>query len=230
MAFMNDRPYVLLSCAMSVDGHIDDTSDQRLMLSNAEDVDRVDAVRADCDAILVGAATVRRDNPRLLIRSAERRAARVARGLPEHPTKVTVTNSGFDPDLAFFTTDGEKLVYCPTPAVEKVREDVGDRAAVVGAGALLDDAGLSLGTVLDDLGRRGVRRLLVEGGSTIHTGFLTRGLVDEIQLAVAPFFVGQDDAPRFVTAGRFSQDARHRMTLAEVRRIGDMVLMRYLTS
>jgi len=63
------RPYVLLSCAMSIDGHIDDNGPERLLLSNAEDFDRVDEVRASCDAIMVGAGTVRRDNPRLLIRS-----------------------------------------------------------------------------------------------------------------------------------------------------------------
>jgi 5-amino-6-(5-phosphoribosylamino)uracil reductase len=222
---MSDRPYVLLSCAMSLDGYIDDTSEQRMLLSNAEDIDRVDAERASCDAIMVGATTVRRDNPRLLIRSSDRQAERVAHGLPPHPAKVTVTSSGFDPALAFFTTDGDKLVYCPTSAVEKIRTGVGDRATVVDAGEPVD-----FRRILDDLGGRKVRRLMVEGGSTVLTRFLTLGLADEIHLAVAPFFVGQDDAPRFVTPGSFPQDARHRMTLADVLRIGDMVVLRYLTS
>ncbi|GAB2698991.1 RibD family protein [Kitasatospora kifunensis] len=62
---MADRPFVLLSVATSVDGYIDDTSPQRLLLSNAEDFDRVDQVRAESDAILIGGNTLRRDNPRL---------------------------------------------------------------------------------------------------------------------------------------------------------------------
>ncbi|SNQ49790.1 2,5-diamino-6-ribosylamino-4(3H)-pyrimidinone 5'-phosphate reductase (fragment) [Frankia canadensis] len=66
---MTDRPYVLLSCAMSVDGYIDDATSARLLLSNDEDFDRVDEARASCDALLVGAETIRRDNPRLLVRS-----------------------------------------------------------------------------------------------------------------------------------------------------------------
>ena len=86
------RPYVLLSCATSIDGYIDDASDQRLLLSNDDDLDRVDAVRASCDAILVGAGTVRRDDPRLLVRSADRRAERVACGRPASPTKVMLGN------------------------------------------------------------------------------------------------------------------------------------------
>lgn len=60
---MADRPYTLLSCSMSIDGYIDDASDHRLLLSNDDDFDRVDAVRASCDAILVGAATIRVDDP-----------------------------------------------------------------------------------------------------------------------------------------------------------------------
>ena len=88
---MTARPYVILSVATSVDGYIDDTAPERLVLSNAADLDRVDQVRAESDAILVGATTLRRDNPRLLVNSAARRAEREARGLPPYPLKVAVT-------------------------------------------------------------------------------------------------------------------------------------------
>jgi 5-amino-6-(5-phosphoribosylamino)uracil reductase len=70
---MPDLPYTLLSCALSIDGYLGGASSRRLELSNDADFDRVDAVRASCDAILVGAATVRNDNPRLLVRSQTRR-------------------------------------------------------------------------------------------------------------------------------------------------------------
>ena len=60
---MPERPYTLLSCGMSIDGYIDTATDERLVLSNDADLDRVDAVRADSDAILVGAATLRNDKP-----------------------------------------------------------------------------------------------------------------------------------------------------------------------
>ncbi|MFB8016906.1 RibD family protein, partial [Streptomyces rochei] len=81
---MTARPYVLLSAATSVDGYLDDTSPERLLLSNAEDFDRVDEVRASCDAILIGATTMRKDNPRLLVNSEERRAKRLAEGRSEY--------------------------------------------------------------------------------------------------------------------------------------------------
>lgn len=226
---MTQRPYVLLSCAMSVDGYIDDAGDERLLLSNAADFDRVDAVRAESDAILIGATTLRRDNPRLLVNSEERRAQRQARGLPPYPLKVTLTRSGdLDPELKFWHHGGDKVVYCPAQVQAKVRERLDGLTDIVGLAVVGAGEDLDLAAMLDDLGRRGVRRLMVEGGSTIHTQFLVAGLADEIHLAVAPFFVGDPAAPRFVSPGRFPQDPTHRMTLAEVRAIGDIALLRYL--
>ena len=79
---------------MSVDGRIDDASPERLMLSGPADLARVDELRASCDAIVVGATTVRRDNPRLLIRDPALRARRLAAARPEHPVRVVLTASG----------------------------------------------------------------------------------------------------------------------------------------
>ncbi|MEU3163137.1 dihydrofolate reductase family protein [Streptosporangium sp. NPDC006930] len=230
---MGERPYVLLSCAMSVDGYIDDETPRRLLLSNDEDFDRVDAVRATCDAILVGAGTVRRDDPRLLVRSRERALERVARGLPPSPAKVTLTATGdLDPGAAFFTAgDAERIVYAAPAAVAKLAERLGGAAEVVDAGAPGVDGGaggaVDLGRVLCDLYGRGVRRLMVEGGTSVHTRFLREDLVDELHLVVAPFFVGDPAAPRFVGGGEFPRDRDRRMDLAEVRKMGDVTLLRY---
>ncbi len=204
---------------------IDDTTSKRLLLSNDDDFDRVDEVRASADAILVGANTIRRDNPRLLVRSASRRDGRVACGLPESPIKVTLTSTGnLDPAASFFTAgQAGKIVYASSPAMGKTRERLADVATVVDAG---DPP--SLPGILADLAARGVRRLMVEGGGTIHTQFLTAGLADEIHLVIAPFFVGDPAAPRFAGDGAFPHHAGNRMKLAEVRQIGDVVLLRYL--
>jgi 5-amino-6-(5-phosphoribosylamino)uracil reductase len=219
------RPYVLLSCATSIDGCLDDTSPRRLILSTDADLDRVDAVRAGADAILVGAGTVRRDRPRLLVRSPLRRRERVARGLPPSPVKVTVTSTGdLDPDSPFFSAgEGDKVVYCPDPAVRAVRARLAPVATVVAAGEPLD-----LGRLLADLHGRGVHRLLVEGGAGVLTWFLGAGLVDELHLAIAPFVVGEADAPRLSGAGRLPREAAGRADVAEVRQLGGMVLVRYI--
>jgi 5-amino-6-(5-phosphoribosylamino)uracil reductase len=221
------RPYVLLSAAASVDGYIDDSNRTRLLLSNEADFDRVDEIRASVDAILVGAGAIRSDNPRLLVRSATRRHERVARGLAENPVKVTLTRSGdLDPAASFFTTGQTgKIVYTSDGAAGSTRERLAGAAAVVAAGDPLE-----LPSVLADLAGRGVRRLLVEGGSSVHTQFLTAGLADELHLVIAPFFVGDPAAPRLVGDGAFPHDQGNRMDLAEVRQVGDVALLRYLLS
>ena len=212
---------------MSIDGYLDAASEKRLLLSNDDDFDRVDAVRAQCDAILVGARTVRRDNPRLLVRSQARREERVARGLNPSPIKVTVTSRAqLNPCADFFTTgDTEKIVYCSTGSLDLARDRLGEVATVVDGGQPVD-----LRKLTQDLYARGVGRLMVEGGGTIHTQFLTADLADELHLVVAPFFVGDSRAKRFVSDGMFPWNSKRRAKLAEVRQIGDVVLLRYALS
>src|SRR6476646_8056597 len=108
----------MLSCSVSLDGYLGDRT-PRLALSNDADFHRVDEVRASCDAIMVGAVTVRTDNPRLLVRSAALRDERTARGLPSSPMKITVTErADLDARSRFFATgEAEKLVYTSTARV-----------------------------------------------------------------------------------------------------------------
>jgi riboflavin-specific deaminase-like protein len=224
---MSERPYTLLSCGMSIDGYLGSAAPRRLALSNDADFDRVDAVRASCDAILVGAGTVRNDNPRLVVRSQLRRDERTARGLAASPIKVTVTEQvELDACSDFFTAgDAEKLVYCASAGLADARARLGPVATVVDGGQPVE-----MRRIVDDLGDRAVRRLMVEGGGKVHTQFLTANLADELQLVVAPFFVGDSRAPRFVRDGRFPWNPDRRATLAEVRQIGDVVLLRYALS
>lgn len=224
---MADRPYTLLSCSMSLDGYLDSAKVKRLPLSNESDFDRVDEVRASCDAILVGATTVRNDNPRLLVRSQTRQEARRARGLCPSPMKVTVTGQAqLDPCADFFVTgEAEKIVYCATSAADRARAELGSVATVIDAGEPVE-----MRRVSEDLYQRGVRRLMVEGGGSVHTQFLTGDLADELHLVIAPLFVGDSRARRFVDDGRFPWNPHRRATLAETRQIGDVVLLRYALS
>lgn len=221
---MGERPHIVLSCSISLDGYLDAGGEQRLVLSNQADLRRVDTVRAWADAILVGAGTVRNDNPRLLVRDAGLRRARLAHGRTGSPTKVTVSSSGrIDPTSRFFTTgDVEKLLYCPTRAAPELTRRFDGVASVIDGGECP-----SLTWVVDDLGRRGVRRLMVEGGGRVLTQLLTEDLVDELHLAVAPFFVGTSRGHRFVGDGEFPFHAGRRAILRDTVRLGDVVLLRY---
>jgi 5-amino-6-(5-phosphoribosylamino)uracil reductase len=222
---MNQIPYVVLKCAMSIDGFIDDSSHERLILSNPEDFDRVDQVRSSCDAILVGAGTIRADNPTLLVRSAERQQQRVLRGLLPSPAKVTITHSGsLDPEAHFFTMgDVPKVVYCSPSTQGGLSKALQSKAEVVAA----PNEEIAPRFIVEDLAKRQVNRLLIEGGSSIATMFLSAGLVDELQVSIAPFFVGEANAPRFVNPARFPHDTNARMRLQSVEQVGDMAVLTF---
>jgi 5-amino-6-(5-phosphoribosylamino)uracil reductase len=200
-----DRPYTTLSCAVSVDGCLDDCSPRRLILSGPEDLDEVDELRASAGAILVGAGTIRADNPRLLVRSPARVAARVSRGLAEQPLRVTMTRRGsLDASARFFTGPGESLVF--------------------------EGTDLTLEAVLLSLAGRSVTSVLIEGGSAILASALACGLADELRLAVAPFFVGDPLAPRFGVPGPYPYTPSSPMRLESVRQVGGVAVSRYRLS
>ncbi len=219
------RPYVLLSAAMSADGYIDDVTGGRLELSDAADWDRVDELRAASDAILVGARTSRTDNPRLLVKSPVRQQRRVAAGLPPHPLRVTVTATGdLDPQARFFEAEPvSPLVYAPETVAARVAGALSDAAVVIATPALSGRADLAW--LLTDLAARGVRRLMVEGGATVLAQFLAAGLADEFLLAVAPVFVADPRAPRLLAGGAAPAG---RMRLAGLSQAGDMAVLRYV--
>jgi 5-amino-6-(5-phosphoribosylamino)uracil reductase len=109
--------------------------------------------------------------------------------------------------------------------VPDARRRLGPVATVVDGGNTVE-----MRTIGSDLAARGVERLMVEGGGAVHTQFLSEDLVDELQLVVAPVFVGDSRAPRFVRDGTFPWNPGRRAELVEVRQLGDVVLLRYALS
>lgn len=211
--------HVLLSAAMSADGYIDDSAAARLLLSDEADLDQVDELRARSDAIMVGAQTIRADDPGLTVKSAARRQERVARGRPANPLKVTVTRSGdLDPGRQFFMeADRPPLVYAGPAAAHKL-------ALLRGVAEIVPVPGLhgaDLRWIVADLASRGIERLMVEGGARVLEQFLVAGLADELRLAIAPVFVADPAAPRLrLPVGR--------LRLAGVTEVGHMSVLRYL--
>jgi 5-amino-6-(5-phosphoribosylamino)uracil reductase len=218
------RPYVLLSAAVSLDGYLDDAGPRRLLLSSEADLDAVDDIRAGVDAIMVGANTVRRDDPVLMVRSPKRRAARISRGEPSSPMKVTLTGTGrLPPSARFFTTgDVARLVYVPADARAQAQARLGGSAQVIALGHTVE-----LAQLLADLHDRGVRRLLVEGGAQVLAQFLRGRLADELRVGVAPVLVADAGCPRLVPDGANPWSPQERAELLEVSRLGDVAVLRY---
>ncbi len=206
---------IILSAAVSADGYLDNCRGERLILSSPEDWRAIFSLRADCDAILVGAGTVRRDNPSLVIRDEKLRRRRLAEGRTADIMKVTVSGSGrLDPTLKFFTEGaGEKVVFTHG----SVSSQLSEVATVVSRPELTSTV------ILNQLRKIGVGTLLVEGGSSVLSMFLYDKNWDEFRLAVAPLFVGDRAAPRLVIDGDYPP-----MILTKTERLGQTAVMHYV--
>jgi 5-amino-6-(5-phosphoribosylamino)uracil reductase len=212
--------WVQLSVAMSLDGYIDAADGDRLVLSGEADCHDMHAARAACDAILVGAGTLRRDDPRLTVRYPELLARRRDAGLPDQPAKVVLTRScDIDPDAGFFHVGGRCIVLCPQEKVGPLRDKLADRADVVG----LADEGVT--AILAALRGCGIRRLFVEGGSQVLTQFLAAGAFHQLRLAIAPFLLGQAGAPRLAGPADFLHGPDHRLRLLSMRNLDNVAVL-----
>ena len=210
------------SSAVSRDGYMDDTSNERLVLSNREDWAEVYQLRAECDAIMVGAETIRRDNPALVLRDEQLRSERIVRGVPADIVKVTVTGSGhLDPALRFFTEGAatRKIVIAGGGADEQALSRLADIAEIV----RLDD--ITAAGIVSALESRGISTLMLEGGSRTMKMFLDEEMVDELRLAVSPKIVGDEGAPRFPYYG--TKKLEHLFGERRERTLGDMAIYEY---
>lgn len=216
---------VRASAAISLDGYINDLSSQRLILSSPEDWAEVKAARAACDAILVGAETIRQDDPALVTRQETLRAQRLAAGQAPDPIKVTLSRSGkLDPQARFFTEGaGEKIVFLSEEAPEKAVSALQKVATVF----RMADTELTPSHILNRLENHGVRSLFIEGGTRVLTEFLSQDAVDYLRIAIAPFFVGEASAPRLVGEAQFPFHKGRRMHLLRSGRAGDMAVLEY---
>ena len=203
---------IIVSVAASLDGYIADRSPERLRLSSAEDFADVYRERARCDAILVGAETLRRDNPSLLPKEPTARA----------PVRVTVTKSGnLDPTLRFFSGSARSVVLCAPLHATDLAKRLGSNAEVVA----LDDA--TPASIVQTLSAMNISSLFVEGGTQILTAFLAAGMFHQLRLAIAPFFVGDTSAPHIVSSASFRHDKDRRLRLLDVRTLGETAVLRY---
>jgi 2,5-diamino-6-(ribosylamino)-4(3H)-pyrimidinone 5'-phosphate reductase len=195
---MTNRPYVTLNVAITVDGKTDTIARQGAAISSAYDRERVDRLRAESDAVMVGGHTLLGDDPRLTVKSETLRADRLSRGLEENPIKVgVVTNAAIPMDSRFMTTGlARKIIFTTT----QTETDQISRLRQHGAQVFITQGHrVDLEAALQELKQIGVERLLVEGGGTLNEALLKRNLVDDIIVYIAPLIFGGASAPTFVS-------------------------------
>ncbi len=209
-----------VSVAMSLDGHIKDRSDSQRLSTN-EDLQDMYAARAKCDAILIGANTIRQDNPSLLCHSERLVADRLQRGQTAEPIKVTVTHSGnLDPKSDFFVKgDTQKIILCPVHSTMTINKQLSEAAKIL----MVDK--INANTIVRTLEKMGVHSLFVEGGTSILTMFLSEGIFHRLRLAIAPFFIGSSAAPKLLNDAVFKNNNNNRLRIANVQNLGNMAVL-----
>jgi 5-amino-6-(5-phosphoribosylamino)uracil reductase len=210
-----------VSAAMSLDGHIDDQTDHRLCLSTEEDLHDMYIARSKCDAVLVGANTLRKDNPSLTCHSPELTAQRLQRGQSAEPTRVTVTHSGnLDPESEFFMRgQSEKIILCPGHSTISIDKKLASAAKII----MIKD--INAKNIVTTLEKYGIQSLFVEGGTSILTMFLSEGMFHRLRLAIAPFFVGSRQAPMLLNDAIFKNNDKNRLRIASVHNLGNMAVL-----
>jgi 2,5-diamino-6-(ribosylamino)-4(3H)-pyrimidinone 5'-phosphate reductase len=227
MATGMNRPFVLINIAMTADGKIDTFQRKGSAISSLRDKERVDRLRAEADAVMVGGKTLLDEDPKLTVKSEALRAERIARGLPPNPIKVgVVTEARLKPDSVFLNTGPASIVIFTTRWTSKHHvSELKSR----GVDVYVDDADkVNLIRALETLKEIGVERLMVEGGATLNFELLRLGLVDEILIYVAPMIFGGVNAPTLAAGSGLERSEAIPMKLVDAEQWEDGgVLLKY---
>ena len=188
------RPFVFINVAMTADGKIDTFQRKGAAISSERDKERVDHLRAEADAVMVGGKTLLEEDPKLTVKSETLRAERLANGLSPNPMKVgIVTEARLQPDSQFLNTGPANIVIFTTRWTSKHHISL---LKSRGVDVYVDDSEkVNLLRALETLKEIGVERLMVEGGATLNFELLRLGLVDEVTAYVAPMIFGGANAP-----------------------------------
>ncbi len=218
---------------MTADGKIDSVHREGKALGSRLDRDRLDDLRARSDAIIVGAGTIRAEDPPMGVRDPARRHRRTTEGRTAQPTVAVVSRSGNVPLTSrFLRVDDD----APAPRILAVPADLDPfttapfdaleatgKLRVLRAGA----GSVDLRALVAALQADGARLVVVEGGGDLVAAFLAEGLLDELRLTLVPVILGGRRAPGPVGGEGWPFSRRWRLTLLESERVGDELYLRY---
>lgn len=190
------KPFVIINAAMSADGKIATLERKQTRISGQLDFDRVDELKADSDAVMVGIGTILSDNPSLTVKSLERREKRRSLGLFENPARIVVDSMArtpIDADI-FKKGEGKRIIAVSESAPSVKVKELANLADIIIAG----NKKVDLEKLLIELKHKGINRLMVEGGATLNWGLISKDLVDEIYTYIGNIVIGGRNAPTLV--------------------------------
>ena len=220
------RPFVTANFAITADGRISTRNFTPADFSSPRDKRRLIEIRAKCDAVLVGARTLKSDTMTLGLPASDLRAIRRKQRRPELPLRVILSNSGrIDPALRIFQVPGAPIVIFSTTRMPgPARARLAQKADIFLHESPTVNLALALATLREDYG---VRALVCEGGGSLFRSLVAAGLVDEVNLTFCPRVFGGRGAPTITgVAGDFLPTSA-RLRLVEMRPAGDECFTRW---
>ncbi len=222
-----NRPFVHLNVAATADGKIDTFERRGAAISSPRDKERVDRLRAQADAVMVGGRTLHDEDPSLTVKSEVLRRERQEHGLPANPAKVAVSSRlRLRPGCSFLTAGPARIILFTTS-----QTDDGQMSMLRECGAevhILGENRVDLQQALGLLEEMGVKRLMLEGGATLNAEMLRLGLVDELTVFVAPTVFGGESSPTLAGGPGLSRSQAIALDLVESEQWDDGgVLLHY---
>ena len=220
------RPFVFATFAMTADGKLTTRNFSAVDFTSREDKRHLLHQRSLGDAVLIGHSTLKRDNVRLGVPQKEFRDARLARGQSEYPLRVIVSNEGrIDRRLNIFQTDISPIaIFSTTRMPRKFQEALREKATL----HLSDSKNVDLKWMLHQLRcEYKIRKLACEGGPALFRSLLEQGLVDQLNLTIAPFLFGGAKAPTLTGVSKRFLPKSVLCSLTDMRVVGDECFLTY---
>jgi len=221
------RPFVHVNVAMSADGKLSTRERRQVKISGSSDFSRVDRIKAESDAVMVGIGTVLADDPSLTVKSPALVTKRREKGMDENPVRIIVDSRARTPSDAaiLHKGKGERIIACSLQAEVLKKESLSHYATVIVAG----ETEVDLSLLLSRLHERGIRTLMVEGGGTLIWGLFQAGLVDKLTCYMGNMVIGGGRAPTLADGNGFIDESDFiRLSLEGLERVDKGVLLTWI--
>jgi len=213
------RPYVILSAAMTLDGKIA-KGRTKIKLSSKNDKIRVHKLRAKVDGILIGKNTLDTDNPMLNVRYVT----------GKNPVRILLDSRGTIKSSSKIIQSCSKIstIIATTQLISKKNLSRLEKfpLEIIKCG----NSSVDVVKLLKILQKKGMKKILLEGGGTLNWSFLKRGLVDELIITITPYILGGSDSVTLVEGSGFKNlFSMNKLKLRKIQKIGNELVVYYRT-